>query len=64
MTNSALMVLQVLFQSIWRLFTSWHIPGTNVTPAVMALFLLSAVFTIKFVKMVFFNDSGKSGDSF
>lgn len=42
MSNDALMVVQTLFSVIWRIFTSWHIPGTNVTPAVMALFLASA----------------------
>lgn len=42
MSNDALLVVQTLFSVIWRIFTSWYIPGTNVTPAVMALFLASA----------------------
>ena len=35
MTDDALLVVQCLFQTIWQLFNSWYIPGTNVTPAVM-----------------------------
>ena len=46
MTNDALLVLQTLFQTIFSLFTSWHIPGTNVTPAV-------ALFGILFLSILF-----------
>lgn len=46
MTNDALSVVSVLFGSIFRLFTSWYIPGTNVTPAV-------AFFGILFISVVF-----------
>ena len=42
MTSDALAVLQCLFTTIWSLFASWHIPGTNVTPAGFFLFLISA----------------------
>lgn len=37
MTDDALSVVSVIFQSVFRIFNSWYIPGTNVTPAV-ALF--------------------------
>lgn len=46
MTNDALLVLQSLFQTIFSLFTSWYIPGTNVTPAV-------ALFGILFISILF-----------
>ena len=46
MTDDALLVLQTLFQSIFSLFTSWYIPGTNVTPAV-------AFFGILFISILF-----------
>lgn len=46
MTDDALLVLQTLFQTIFSLFTSWHIPGTNVTPAV-------AFFGILFIAILF-----------
>lgn len=46
MTNDSLSVVSVLFQSVFRLFTSWYIPGTNVTPAV-------AIFGIAFIMLSF-----------
>lgn len=46
MTDDALLVLKTLFQTIFSLFTSWHIPGTNVTPAV-------ALFGILFIAILF-----------
>lgn len=46
MTNDALLVLNTLFRSIFSLFTSWYIPGTNVTPAV-------AFFGILFISILF-----------
>lgn len=50
MTADALLVIQTLFGSIWSLFTSWAIPGTNTTPAGMFVFLLFAVLGLKFIK--------------
>lgn len=49
MTNDALSVLNCLFQTIWSLFTTWHIPGTNVTPAGFFLFLISASIGFRYV---------------
>lgn len=46
MTNDALAVMEVLFQTIFGLFTSWYIPGTNVTPAV-------ALFGVMFISLMF-----------
>lgn len=54
MTADALMVVQFLFSSIWSLFTSWHFPGTNVSPAAMAFFLLAASVILKIVKVYLF----------
>lgn len=50
MTADFLMVLRSLFRSIWLLFTSWNIPGTNVSPADWAVFSLVLYFGIKFIK--------------
>lgn len=56
MTSDAILVVECLFSSIWSLFTSWYIPGTNVTPAQFFLFLISASLSITFVvRMVTFN---------
>lgn len=46
MTNDALLVVEAIFDLIFRLFTSWYIPGTNVTPAV-------AIFGIAFIVLSF-----------
>lgn len=39
MTSDAVAILQCLFNSIWSLFTSFHIPGTRVTPASWWMFV-------------------------
>lgn len=49
MTNSAFSIIQFTFSTIWRLFTSWRIPGTIVTPASLIFFVLSAGLAIKFI---------------
>lgn len=50
MTNDAILAIQCIFTQTWRLFTSWHIPGTNISPASWAIF--AVVFYIG-LKMVF-----------
>lgn len=47
MTADAIMIVEFLFSAIWRFFTSWYIPGTNVTPAAMAFFLLLSAFVLR-----------------
>lgn len=59
MTSDAILVLQALFQIVWKLFTSWYIPGTRVTPAAMGFFLLTSVFVLRRLKEFF----GGGGDS-
>lgn len=49
MTNDAVAVVKCLFQTIWQLFSSWHIPGTDVTPAAFALFLISSGIGLRYV---------------
>jgi hypothetical protein len=46
MTNDALSVVVVVFSTVFQLFNSWYIPGTNVTPAV-------ALFGILFISILF-----------
>lgn len=53
MTADALLVVRFLFTTIWSLFTSWYIPGTNVTPAAMGFFLLASVSILKILKLYF-----------
>ena len=49
MTNDALLVVQCLFQTIWKLFNSWYIPGTNVTPAVLIFGFLFLGICFRFI---------------
>lgn len=61
MTSDALSVVQCLFESIWSIFTSWHIPGTATTPAAFFIFVLFACLGLRLVKRLFSSSSG--GDS-
>lgn len=47
MSADAIAIVKFLFETIWKLFTSWYIPGTNVTPAAMAFFLLVSSFVLR-----------------
>ena len=49
MTNDALSVLVCLFSNNWRLFNSWRIPGTYVTPAEAAFGILFSVMMFNFI---------------
>lgn len=56
MTSDAILVVQCLFSTIWNLFTSWYIPGTQTTPAQFFLFLIMASLGVTFVvRMITFN---------
>lgn len=62
MTSDALSVVETLFQTIWRLFTSWYIPGTATTPAAFLIFVLFAVLGLRVIKTLF-NHFGSGGES-
>ena len=49
MTDDAMLVLSGLFGIFWKLFNSWYIPGTNVTPAEFILFVLSIGIFLRFL---------------
>lgn len=53
MTDDALSVLNVLFSTIFKLFNSWYIPGTNVTPAVAFFGILFITVLFRVVKNLF-----------
>lgn len=61
MTSDALAIVHLLFTTIWSLFTSFTIPGTNTTPAEFAIFILVVVFTIKLVRK-YILDGGEKSD--
>ncbi len=52
MTRDALTVVKMLFTSIWSLFTSWNFPGTHMSPAEWAFFMLFIVVLFKFLSRV------------
>lgn len=62
MTDDAIAVLQCLFQTIWSLFTTWKIPGTNVTPAGWALFFLAAGIGFKYCMLILHRPPSGYGD--
>lgn len=49
MTSDALSFLSGVFGVLFSIFTSWHIPGTNVTPAMWFVFLLSVGILFRFL---------------
>ena len=63
MTQNTVNLLSTLFSSAWRLLTSFYIPGTNVTPAGIMIFIPSAYIGLKFFKKLFgsFGGSNEKG---
>ena len=53
MTNDALAIVSCLFSNVWRLFNSWYIPGTNVTPAVALFGTLFVAILVRFISQMF-----------
>ena len=53
MTRDGLLVLECLFGNMWRLFTSWYIPGTEVTPAGFLVFLAFAGLILRWLTRLF-----------
>lgn len=49
MTSDALSFLSGVIGVLFSIFTSWHIPGTNVTPAMWFVFLLSVGILFRFL---------------
>lgn len=58
MTSNAIQLLQLFLGSAWRLLTSFYIPGTNVTPAGLAIFIPTTYVGLKFLKYLFGRASG------
>lgn len=49
MTSDAFSFLSGVMREMFSLFTSWRIPGTNVTPAMWFVFLLSVGVLFRFL---------------
>ena len=53
MTQNALTVLRFILAWGWRFFTGFHIPGTNVTPAALLLFIFLITILIGWLRGLF-----------
>lgn len=49
MDISAFIAFRDFMAAIWRLFTGWHLPFSQVTPAMLLFFGLSVKLIIKFL---------------
>lgn len=61
MIGDSFQIVEALFTEIWRLFNSWHIPGTQMTPAALGLFMLSADIGLRFVGKILDTNSASVG---
>jgi hypothetical protein len=50
MTSDAIRFYLGYIPQIWKFFTSWCIPGTNVTPAALCFFVLAVGLVIRTFK--------------
>lgn len=62
MLPDAITFFQGFFAQIWRLFTSFYIPGTNLTPAALAVGIFMISLFIRIVKKLF-DISGEDKDA-
>lgn len=46
-----------VFSTLFSIFSSWHIPGTNLSPAMWFVFLLSAGVLFRFLKKLGFGSA-------
>lgn len=53
MTQNAFQFLGAFLAQIFRLFTSWYLPGTNVTPAGALFFVAASILALRFIKALF-----------
>lgn len=60
MTSDGLLVLECLFSTVWRLFTTWNIPGTAVTPGGFLAFLVLAGIVLRWLSRLFDVQMGAS----
>lgn len=49
MTSDGILILEWYFENLFKFFTEWKIPGTNVTPATWFIFLIIAGVLLTFI---------------
>lgn len=52
MANDVILFMQGFFAQMWRLFTSWEMPGLGFSPAQLYFFILVAPIAVKIVKSI------------
>lgn len=60
MSGEVLAFLTGCIAQFWHIFNGWYVPGTNVTPAGWAMFLLSAGVLFRFLKKLGFGSASIS----
>lgn len=63
MTGEVLTFVSGFFSNVWQYFISWFYPGTNVTPAAWALFLLLVPVFIRLFKRLLNTPDASGGVS-
>lgn len=53
MRSDVYVLMRGFFEQIWRLFTSWYIPGTHITPAALGFFYLALSFGVRLLRRYF-----------
>lgn len=63
MTQDAYALLSTLMRQLWRLFSEWYLPGTNVTPAGFLLLVAFLAIIIRFLKRITWTTFDGQGQS-
>lgn len=63
MTQDLFDIIRFWFQWAWNFATGFFLPGTNVTPAGIAMFGIAAVIGLRFIKSLFAGVSGSGHNS-
>lgn len=61
MNIQAFNAISSFMAAIWQLFTGWHLPFTNVTPAMLIFFSLIVRLIIKFLNALLSNNPSMIG---
>lgn len=52
MTRDAFSLLGGVIGAVWTLFNGWYLPGTRMTPGEVALFCLTVVVVLRFLRRI------------
>lgn len=63
MTQEVRYIITSVFPQIWRLFTGFYIPGTNITPAMIIFFPAFVSLIMFFVKNLLSMNGPSNGDN-